>query len=114
MCTQQLNRSSALDGKAQADAIMRLATNLKQLNQQQQPAKMISSQDTKMQGRQMMNTKIDQSKAADVRNRQKQYSRQIEKAGGKSIELQIDTITRAVVQNFRKVSERSERGFEVD
>jgi len=89
--------------KAQAEAILRLATTLKKKAEEPDTKKVSSSQDTKNKGRQMMNTKIDSSKANDVRNRQKQYSRQIDKAAGKSIELQIDTITRAVVQNFRKL-----------
>ncbi|GMH74978.1 hypothetical protein TrST_g8495 [Triparma strigata] len=54
-------------------------------------------------GKQIINSKFDQKKMNAVRARQQQYSKQLDESAGDKISLQIDSVTRAVVQNFRKL-----------
>ena len=63
----------------------------------------IAGQQSKVRGTQMLNFKIDFSKAREKRKRQLQYSREI-KSGAKSLHMrEIDSVTRLVVQNFKKL-----------
>lgn len=63
----------------------------------------ISEQQSKVRGTQMLNFKIDVSKAREKRKRQLQYSNEI-KAGSTSLQSrEIDSVTRIVVQSFRKL-----------
>ena len=48
-------------------------------------------------------SKFDAAKMNAVRERQKQYTRQLDESAGDKISLQIDSVTRAVVQQFRKL-----------
>ncbi|KAL7543525.1 hypothetical protein ACHAXR_012815 [Thalassiosira sp. AJA248-18] len=62
----------------------------------------ISGQQNKVRGTQMLNFKIDFSKAREKRKRQLQYSHEIR--SGKSLHMrEIDSVTRIVVQSFRKL-----------
>jgi hypothetical protein len=64
---------------------------------------------SKVRGSQMLNFKIDLSKAREKRTRQLQYSNEIRSGtassqGGKEkLALEIDSVTRLVVQSFRKL-----------
>lgn len=62
---------------------------------------------SKVRGSQMLNFKIDLSKAREKRTRQLQYSNEIRSGtasqGGKEKALEIDSVTRLVVQSFRKL-----------
>ena len=61
----------------------------------------ISEQQSKVRGTQMLNFKIDVSKAREKRKRQLQYSNEI-KSGSTSLQSrEIDSLTRIVVQSFR-------------
>lgn len=63
----------------------------------------IQSNWDKVKGTQMLNFKIDISKAREKRKRQLQYSREI-RSGAKSLRArEIDSVTRLVVCNFRKL-----------
>lgn len=63
----------------------------------------IQSKGDRVRGAQMLNFKIDFSKAREKRKRQLQYSREI-RSGAKSLRVrEIDSVTRLVVQNFRKL-----------
>ena len=63
----------------------------------------IQSKGDKVRGTQMLNFKIDFSKAREIRKRQLQYSREI-RSGAKSLRVrEIDSVTRLVVCNFRKL-----------
>jgi len=65
--------------------------------------KKIETKGDKVRGTQMLNFKIDLSKAREKRKRQLQYSREI-RSGAKSLRVrEIDSVTRLVVQNFRKL-----------
>ena len=64
----------------------------------------LSSQDSKHIGRQMFASNHDLVKAQEKRKRQISYSREIRHASKqKSTVLQVDSITRIVVQSFRKL-----------
>ena len=63
----------------------------------------ISELQSKVRGTQMLNFKIDVSKAREKRKRQLQYSNEI-KSGSTSLQSrEIDSVTRIVVQSFRKL-----------
>lgn len=63
----------------------------------------ISELQSKVRGSQMLNFKIDVSKAREKRKRQLQYSREI-RSGSTSLQIrEIDSVTRIVVQSFRKL-----------
>jgi len=63
----------------------------------------ISRQDTKMRGRQIMDWKHDRTKAKEKRKRQMKYSLEVQKSRENAVSLQISSITRIVVQSFRKL-----------
>ena len=64
----------------------------------------ISGQHSKVRGTQMLNFKIDISKAREKRNRQLQYSREVRSTCTKDLHSrEIDSITRIVVQSFRNL-----------
>jgi len=54
-------------------------------------------------GKQIIYSRFDVKKMNAVRERQKQYTRQLDESAGDKISLQIDSVTRAVVQQFRKL-----------
>lgn len=58
---------------------------------------------SKQHGRQMMNMKHDLHRAREKRSRQMKYSLEVKNSMKNSITLQISSITRVVVQNFRKL-----------
>lgn len=63
----------------------------------------ISELDSKVRGSQMLNFKIDLSKAREKRKRQLQYAYEI-KSGSTSLQSrEIDSVTRIVVQSFRNL-----------
>jgi hypothetical protein len=63
----------------------------------------ISELDSKVRGSQMLNFKIDLSKAREKRKRQLQYANEI-KSGSASLQSRdIDSVTRIVVQSFRNL-----------
>lgn len=62
----------------------------------------VSGQESKLRGKQLTNFKIDLSKAREKRKRQLQYSREVA-SGANPKQREIDSITRIVVQGFRKL-----------
>ena len=48
-------------------------------------------------------SQFDVKKMNAVRERQKQYTRQLDESAGDKISLLLDSVTRAVVQQFRKL-----------
>ena len=58
---------------------------------------------TKHKGRQMMISKHDIEKAREKRKRQMKYSLEVQTSKQNYVDLQISSITRIVVQNFRKL-----------
>jgi len=63
----------------------------------------ISRRQSKVRGKQLLNFKIDISKAREKRERQLQYAHEI-RSGSKSLHMrEIDSVTRIVVQSFRKL-----------
>lgn len=63
----------------------------------------ISGQQSKVRGTQMLNFKINLSKAQEKRQRQLAYSREI-RSGAKSFHMrEIDSVTRIVVNSFRNL-----------
>ena len=89
-----------LTKEQQAETIKRLAT---QINKKQYSPKQKSTYDMKRHGKQILWSKFESEKMSAVRNRQKQYTRQLDQSAGNKISLQIDSVTRAVVQQFRKL-----------
>ena len=75
------------------------------LNQKQRMllSKPVMGQESKFRGRQIYTFKIDLSKAREKRIRQLQYSREIESGAKTLVGREIDSITRIVVQSFRKL-----------
>ena len=63
----------------------------------------ITEQQSKVRGTQMLNFKIDLSKAREKRKRQLQYSREIRSGAKDAHNREIDSVTRIVVQSFRKL-----------
>ena len=63
----------------------------------------LSAQEGKVKGRQIMYTKQDLAKAQEKRKRQMKYALEVKTAEKNSIALQISSITRIVVQSFRKL-----------
>jgi len=64
---------------------------------------LIIRQDTKMRGRQIMDCKHDRTIAKEKRKRQMKYSLEVQKSRENAVSLQISSITRIVVQSFRKL-----------
>lgn len=62
-----------------------------------------STQEDKVKGRQIMTTKQDFTKASEKRKRQMSYALQLKISRKNQISLQIHTITRIVVQSFRRL-----------
>ena len=60
-------------------------------------------QQGKIRGRQIMNSNHDQRKAQEIRKRQKMYSIQVHSSRRDSASLNIDSITRVVVQGFKNL-----------
>ncbi|GMH83363.1 hypothetical protein TL16_g09572 [Triparma laevis f. inornata] len=86
--------------RQQQEMLERLA--MQPINTQKFVKKEKDTYETK-RGKQMINSKFDQKKMNAVRARQQQYSKQLDESAGDKISLQIDSVTRAVVQNFRKL-----------
>lgn len=63
----------------------------------------VSGQDSKFRGQQLHNFKIDLSKAREKRKRQLQYSREVALGAKSQKQRDIDSISRIVVQSFRKL-----------
>jgi hypothetical protein len=62
-----------------------------------------STQEDKVKGRQIMNSKQDFAKAKEKRKRQMKYASELKASQQDSAQLQINSITRIVVQSFRKL-----------
>ena len=62
-----------------------------------------TEKNSKHHGRQIMNSKQDHTKAQDKRRRQMNYALEVNQSRRNSMELQIHSITRIVVQSFRKL-----------
>lgn len=63
----------------------------------------VTGQESKFRGQQLHNFKIDLSKAQEKRKRQIQYSREIASGAKSQKQREIDSITRIVVQGFKKL-----------
>mmetsp|Transcript_32245 Transcript_32245/g.47425 ORF Transcript_32245/g.47425 Transcript_32245/m.47425 type:complete len:466 (+) Transcript_32245:194-1591(+) len=64
----------------------------------------LSGQETKYRGRQMtIASQHDIQKAQEKRKRQLRYAKEIGASGRNAVSLQVDSITRVVVQGFRKL-----------
>ena len=63
----------------------------------------VQSQNSKMKGRQIMSSKHDFDKAQEKRKRQLKYALEVKTSQKNAISLQISSITRIVVQSFRKL-----------
>jgi hypothetical protein len=63
----------------------------------------VSSQESKFRGQQLRDFKIDLSKAREKRKRQLQYSREVASGAKSHQQREIDSITRIVVQGFKKL-----------
>jgi len=63
----------------------------------------ISGSQSKVRGTQMLNFKIDLSKAREKRERQIQYSKEIRSGANSIHSREIDSVTRIVVQSFRNL-----------
>ncbi len=61
------------------------------------------TQEDKVKGRQIMNSKQDFAKAKEKRKRQMKYSSELKASRQDSVQMQINSITRIVVQSFRKL-----------
>lgn len=62
-----------------------------------------SMQKNKVKGRQIMNSKQDFAKAKEKRKRQMKYASELKASQQDVVKLQINSITRIVVQSFRKL-----------
>ena len=65
--------------------------------------KMPSLQEDKVKGRQIMSSKQDYAKAKEKRKRQMTYASQLKASRKNHVSIQISSITRIVVQSFRKL-----------
>lgn len=63
----------------------------------------VTGQESKFRGQQLHNFKIDLSKAKEKRKRQLQYSREIASGAKSQKQREIDSVTRLVVQGFKKL-----------
>ena len=63
----------------------------------------LSGQEAKLKGRQIMDSKVDLAKAQEKRKRQMKYALEVKTEKKNFIALQISSITRIVVQSFRKL-----------
>lgn len=75
----------------------------KLLSRDEKRSQSFDSQRGKIHGRQIMNRNHDPRKAQEVRQRQKQYSIQVHSSRRNSASLNIDSITRVVVQGFKNL-----------
>ena len=71
--------------------------------QRQRRSLFLDSQDSKMQGVQMLNFNIDRQKAEEKRKRMKQYARELRLGARSQLSREIDSITRLVVKSFKSV-----------
>jgi GAF domain-containing protein len=71
--------------------------------QRQRQSLFLDSQDSKMQGVQMLNFNIDRQKAEEKSKRMKQYARELRLGARSQLSREIDSITRLVVKSFKTV-----------
>ena len=70
---------------------------------QERQRRSFSQGDSKMQGVQMLNFKIEREKAEEKRKRMKQYARELRLGARSQLSREIDSITRLVVKSFKTV-----------
>jgi len=80
-----------------------LKTDTKRLSFEKKKPEPYDYQQGKIHGRQIMNRNHDPRKAEVVRQRQKQYSIQVQRSRRNTGSLNIDSITRVVVQGFKNL-----------
>ena len=98
--TSSLGRGSSDRRISSIHASTKLSNSRAQLTQLRRTTE---QQDSKIKGAQMLNFKLNRDSAREKRNRMSQYAREVRRGARSQLSREIDSITRLVVVQFKKM-----------